>query len=67
MGGDCCVCGHPLKDHVDEGDGWRCHCLGPDTYQCECWLRRDRAEGDIKYYDLDRRAVEALDELRGRS
>lgn len=66
MGNICCVCGHPLEDHIDEGDGWRCHCLGPDTNQCECYLRKDRAEGDIRYYDLDRRIAEVCEELRGR-
>ena len=63
--GVCCVCRHPLKDHIDEGAGWRCHRLGGDTYQCECYLRKDRAEGDIRYYDLQRRKSEALEELVG--
>ncbi len=51
----CCVCGHPLAMHIDEGDGWRCHCLGPDGYQCECFLRKNRADGDISYYSLKKR------------
>lgn len=49
----CCCCGHPLHTHVDEGDGWRCHCLGQDTYQCECFLRKRYKS--INGYDLDKR------------
>jgi len=51
----CCVCGHKLSTHIDEGDGWRCHSLSSDAYQCECYLRKDRADGDISYYSLERR------------
>ena len=54
----CCVCGHKLRSHIDEGDGWRCHSLGSDGLQCECFLRKDRAEGDIEYYELSRRIGE---------
>lgn len=36
----CCVCHHALDKHIDEGDGWRCHCLATDFFQCECWLRK---------------------------
>lgn len=64
--GICCVCGHKLSDHVDEGDIWRCHSLGQDLYQCECVLRKDRAAfiieaaNAISYYDLKRRINEQL-------
>jgi len=61
--GICCVCGHPLNCHIDEGDYWRCHYMGYDFYQCECVLRKDRARGDINYYDLKRRLKERLKEL----
>jgi len=54
----CCICGHMLRKHVDEGDGWRCHSIGRDGFQCECFLRKDMAEGNIEYYDLDRRIDE---------
>lgn len=63
MGDRCIVCGHPLSAHIDEGDGWRCHCLGEDLKQCECFLRKDKANGDIKYYSLERRVKETLKEL----
>lgn len=69
----CCVCGHSLDSHVDEGDGWRCHSIATaDSYQCECWLRKDRAENKIEYYDVERRIEEnpeqidkLLEELKG--
>jgi hypothetical protein len=51
----CCCCGHSLDHHVDEGTGWRCHSLGRDFYQCECFLRKDRYEDGIKGYDLQKR------------
>lgn len=60
----CCVCGHPLSMHIDEGDGWRCHALGPDGYQCECFLRKGKAKGDISYYSLERRVEEFKKELK---
>lgn len=58
----CVVCGHSLSSHVDEGDGWRCHSLGPDLKQCECFLRKrkDLGEVDLNYYSLGRRLEEAL-------
>jgi hypothetical protein len=59
----CCVCHHRLDTHIDEGAGWRCHALGGDGYQCECWLRKDRAEDDISYYDFEERMKEHLSEL----
>jgi hypothetical protein len=60
----CCVCGHPLSYHFDEGDGWRCPFLGGDFYQCECFLRKNRAKGDISYYDLEKRQNEQFKELK---
>lgn len=63
--GICCVCGHKLSSHIDEDNGWRCHSLGPDAYQCECFLRKDRAgkEG-INYYDLKIRTAKMVEESR---
>ena len=57
--GVCCVCGHRLSDHVDEDVVWRCHALSPlDGYQCECVLRKDRAEDEgISYYNLEKRGL----------
>jgi len=49
----CCVCHHDLGHHIDEKDIWRCHSLGVDGWQCECALRKDRAENNISYYDLE--------------
>ena len=60
----CCVCGHKLSLHIDEDDVWRCHTLGPDAYQCECILRKDRAENKINYYDAERRCKEHEKELK---
>lgn len=60
----CCVCHHELGIHVDEGDIWRCHSLAGDGYQCECVLRKNRAENKISYYDLSRRAKEHVMELK---
>ncbi len=59
----CCVCTHNFDIHIDEGDIWRCHALGPDGYQCECALRKNRADNDISYYDLAKRAKRQLEEL----
>jgi len=57
--GICCVCGHRLDEHVDEGDAWRCHSLGPDAYQCECALRQVKAGDEgLGYYDLGKRIDE---------
>ena len=65
--GVCCVCGHVLRNHVDEGNVWRCHSLGQDFYQCECVLRKNRATtkatDPISYYDLRRRANKHLREF----
>jgi hypothetical protein len=47
----CCVCGHPLSMHIDEGNGWRCHAISYGC-QCECFLRKDRANSVISYYSL---------------
>ena len=66
----CCVCGHELGMvadyattlHVDEDDGWRCHTLASDGYQCECWLRKGRYEG-IEGYSLSVRTQEHIEEL----
>ena len=57
----CIVCMHRLEYHLDEGGHWRCHALGPDLLQCECILRKDRAENDINYYSLGRRIKEAIE------
>ena len=55
----CIVCGHRLSSHIWEGDGWRCHSLGPDLCQCECFLRlRDPKQG-LYYYSLERRIRKA--------
>ncbi len=59
----CCVCSHKLPIHLDEGSGWRCHALGQDGYQCECWLRKERF-ASIKGYDLNKRIEEMKEELR---
>jgi uncharacterized radical SAM superfamily Fe-S cluster-containing enzyme len=62
--GTCCVCGHSLKSHIDEETGWRCHSVATaDSYQCECFLRKDRAEKNIEYYDLKRRIEENPDQI----
>lgn len=59
----CCVCGHKLASHIDEGDGWRCHSLGSDGYQCECFLRKDRtSEEGINFYGLKARIAKARNE-----
>jgi hypothetical protein len=62
--GKCCVCHHDLDIHIDEEDVWRCHSLGADGYQCECALRKNRAEADISYYDLSKRAEENFEDLK---
>lgn len=59
----CCVCGHPLSSHIDEGNGWRCHSLGGDGYQCECWLRKAHAN-DKEYYNIEERIKEMSKELK---
>ena len=59
----CCVCGHHLGTHIDEGDGWRCHSLGEDGYQCECYLRK-RGDRDIRFYSLERRISENAELLK---
>ncbi len=59
----CCVCNHDLDYHIDEKDIWRCHSLGADGWQCECILRKDRAENNKSYYDLERRVKEQIEEL----
>lgn len=56
----CCVCEHPLESHIEEGDGWRCHHLGKDGYQCECFLRKARADNDIAFYSKEKRLQETL-------
>lgn len=71
----CCVCGHKLGNHVDEGSIWRCHSLGQDFYQCECALIKDKSkplegksphirigEPTISYYDLKRRLKKLISE-----
>jgi len=59
----CCVCGHKLSSHIDEGKYWRCHAIGPDGYQCECRLLKDVAENDILFYALELRIEEAVQEF----
>lgn len=60
----CCVCNHSLDNHIDEGDGWRCHSLGQSGMQCECYLRKDRTQSEgKKYYDLYRRLKEYFKEV----
>jgi hypothetical protein len=58
------VCGHDLEDHIDESNGWRCHALGNDGYQCECFLRREHADGSKYYYELETRINKHKEELR---
>ena len=55
--GICCLCKHPLSSHINETykDGWRCHVLSDDLYQCECFLRKGIWKFDISYYDLKKR------------
>lgn len=60
--GRCCVCGHLLSHHIDETNGWRCHSLGPDFYQCECFLRKKY--DDIRGYDVKKRLSEQLAERK---
>ena len=61
--GCCCVCGHKLTSHIDEGDGWRCNSISSDGCQCECWLRKNRATEGISYYDLKKRLEESDDAI----
>jgi len=49
--------------HIDEGNGWRCHALMLG-YQCECFLRKGKAKGDISYYSLRKRVEEFKRELK---
>ena len=63
--GVCCVCFHDLSHHIDEGEGWRCHWLGRDGYQCECYLRKDK-DISIKTYDLKARIEEHRKELNNK-
>lgn len=60
--GICCCCGHKLDNHIDEKEGWRCHSLGEDFYQCECYLRKNRYDS-IEGYDLKKRVEQMLKEL----
>jgi hypothetical protein len=61
----CCCCLHNITSHLDEGDGWRCHSLGQDAFQCECFLRKDKAENDVQYYNLEKRKIQMLKEIKG--
>lgn len=36
----CCVCKHPLPAHIDEGDEWRCHYLGPDVFNASVFSEK---------------------------
>ena len=60
----CIVCGHPLNMHIDEGNYWRCHAFGADFFQCECALRKDKANNKISFYDYDKRVNLQLKELK---
>jgi hypothetical protein len=60
----CIVCGHSLDAHINEKDIWRCHSLGSDFSQCECVLRKNRAENKIEFYDLKKRVLELTKELK---
>jgi len=55
--GKCCVCGHDLEHHIDEGTHWRCHSTASDWFQCECNLSKERADNDMNYYDEQRRLI----------
>lgn len=59
----CCACGHSLDSHIEEKAGWRCHSLGPDGYQCECFLRKGRYEEGLEGYNLARRVEQHKKEL----
>lgn len=74
--GTCCVCGHELRHHKEESylhpklsgpipiPGWRCHALGPSGFQCECWLRLQKARPNLEYYDVARKSQKFLREHR---
>jgi len=66
--GICCVCGHPLDSHRDEGEYWRCHHLDASGYQCECRLiKKTHPQGKerpLSYYDLRRRIESKLKEMK---
>ena len=62
--GVCCCCGHKLSTHIDEGDGFRCHSLGQDCFQCECFLRKGRY-ASIEGYDLKKRLRRYIKEEYG--
>ncbi len=61
--GVCCLCQHSLQDHIDETLGWRCHALGTDFYQCECFLRKKRYK-NIQGYDLRKRIIQQEKETK---
>lgn len=61
--GVCCCCGHKLAIHIDEGDGYRCHSLAQDFYQCECYLRKRRYDEGLEAYDLKKRLKQQITEL----
>jgi len=65
--GRCCVCGHPLDLHIDEGDYWRCHALGSDGPQCECRLLKNPGlvEVPLEFYDYEKRQKEFAREVLG--
>jgi len=67
QGGTCCVCGHPLSLHVDEGEYWRCHALGGDGPQCECRLLKNPGLGEVplEFYEYERRLEEFTREMLG--
>ncbi len=57
----CIVCGHPLRDHIDEGEGWRCCASGIDDRQCECFLRKEETfDEGILYYGRMYRLLERV-------
>jgi len=61
----CCVCGHSLSSHIDEGEYWRCHAIGSDGSQCECRLLKSVSD-DIQFWNLRKRVEENLKELLGK-
>jgi len=60
----CCVCSHKLGIHIAEEDGWRCHALAGDGYQCESWLRKRGHNSTLQDYSLGKRTQEHIAELK---
>lgn len=62
--GRCCVCGHDLDRHLDEGTHWRCYSIGRDYFQCECNLSKQRADNNVNYYDTQKRTILMFEQER---